>query len=463
LAVPRFPLALIAAVGLLLAACGGPPLSVAPAPSGSAARAGSLAPSVEPTSAVGQVVPAPGSSSEVYQPNPGAIVVAIDPGHGGCLDWGVPNRWDNTVEKSEKADTLAIGLRLRDLLEAQGITVVMTRTDDSALAGDDYPELGCSGPVWRDVDGDGEAGFEETGRTRTRDELQARIDLANVVRASLLVSIHVNSLTEDGVVFEIAATQTFYDDETPWGETGSGRLARHVQERVVEALEAAAGYGRQDRGSAAVSYYVVSRQWDEGDSCERPRDIWCKPHRGADQPAILAEVGSMSHRRESELLATERGRLAVAEALYAGIRDWLADRPVAARYDALVAGGEAGSQPAVLAGDGPPFRAPSISFADLVDGSLPIRLTNSGTGAWGTDLELRIGWAPSDQPYLPSAPELSPAGVTVPALAPGESVLLSLPLGPPPAGRQIAWITLADAAGPLTDAGSPPLQLAWEP
>ena len=24
-------------------------------------------------------------------PNPGAIVVAIDPGHGGCLDWGVPD------------------------------------------------------------------------------------------------------------------------------------------------------------------------------------------------------------------------------------------------------------------------------------------------------------------------------------------------------------------------------------
>ena len=39
----------------------------------------------------GAVVPAPGSDSAVYAPNPAAIVVAIDPGHGGCLDWGVPD------------------------------------------------------------------------------------------------------------------------------------------------------------------------------------------------------------------------------------------------------------------------------------------------------------------------------------------------------------------------------------
>lgn len=466
MAVPRLPLGPVLVLGLLLAACGAPPSSASvPAPSGPGTPIGSLAPSVEPTTDIGQVVPAPGSNSEVYEPNPGAIVVAIDPGHGGCLDWGVPNRFDNTVEQSEKAATLAIGLRLRDLLEEQGISVVMTRTDDSALAGDDYPDLGCNGPAWRDVDGDGEAGFEETGRIRTRDELQARIDLANLARADLLVSIHINSLTEDGVVFEIAATQTFYDDETPWGEAGSGTLARHVQKRVVARLDAAAGYERQDRLSAAVAYYLVSRQWDDGDSCERPRDTWCKPHRGADLPAILAEVGSMSHRAESELLATERGRAAVAEALYAGIRDWLADRPVAVRYDALVSGGEAGGVPLALPGQGPPFQAPALFSADLVSGSLPIRLTNTGTAAWAANVELLVGWSPSDEPYLPSPPlELHSAGVAIPDLAPGESVVVQVPLVPPSDGRQVAWITLADSAGAaLTEAGSAPLQLAWGP
>jgi hypothetical protein len=233
----------------------------------------------------------------------------------------------------------------------------------------------------------------------------------------------------------------------------------------VEALDTAARYERQDRGSEAVAYYIVSRQWDDGDSCERPDDTWCKPHRGADLPAVLAEVGSMSHEAESELLATAAGRDAVAEALYAGIRDWLAERPVAVRFDAQVAGGEAGTTPRVAPGQGPPFWASTMTSADLVDGSLPLRLTNTGTSAWRSGLELLVGWDRSEQPYLADAPaELTPAPVEVPSLEPGESVVLHLPLSPPNDGRHIAWITLVDSSGtPLTDEGSPPLQLAWEP
>jgi hypothetical protein len=79
----------------------------------------------------------------VYEPNPRAIVVAIDAGHGGCLDWGVPDPSRRGVELAEKAMTLGIAQRLRDLLEADGIGVVMIREDDEALAGDFYPELGC--------------------------------------------------------------------------------------------------------------------------------------------------------------------------------------------------------------------------------------------------------------------------------------------------------------------------------
>ena len=55
------------------------------------------------------VEPAPGSDSEVYAPNPEAIVVAIDAGHGGCLDWGVPDPSQRGVELAEKTMTLVIG------------------------------------------------------------------------------------------------------------------------------------------------------------------------------------------------------------------------------------------------------------------------------------------------------------------------------------------------------------------
>lgn len=457
----RTPLVLVLALGLVLAACGSQP-SASP-PAASVVPSGHTSASAAPSAGSGEVVPAPGSDSEVYQPNPGAIVVAIDPGHGGCLDWGVPNPWDNTPQKAEKADTLGIALALRDMLEEQGITALMTRTDDSALAGDDYPALGCSGPAWRDVDGNGEAGFEATGRTRTRDELQARLDLANLARADLLISIHINSMTQDGVAYEIAATQTFYDDETPWGEAGSGELGRRLQAGVVEALDEVADYERQDRETQAVAYYIVSRQWQDGDICETPGDTWCKPHRGAQLPSVLSEVGSMSLEAESELLSTDAGRRAVADGLYQGIRSWLSERSLAARYDALLPGGEAGSVPAPEPGEGPPFQAPSLAAEDLSDGSLALRLTNTGNATWADDLSLLVGWSESDAPYLPEAPpEVEPAGVAVPPLAPGESVMLMVPLDLPAGGRSLAWITLADGDGPLTDHGLPALQLAWD-
>lgn len=449
------------ALAVMVAGCGA---TGSPSPSDPAASASvqPATPTAAPTPGVGEVVPAPGSESSVYQPNPGAIVVAIDPGHGGCLDWGVPNPWDNTVTKAEKADTLAIGLALRDLLASQGITVVMTRTDDSALAGDDYPQLGCNGPPWRDVDGDGEAGFEESGRTRTRDELQARIDLANLARADLLVSIHINSITQDGVAYEIAVTESYYDDETPWGESGSGDLGRALQAGVVDALDGVTDYERQDRGTEAVAYYLISRQWADGDSCETPGDTWCKPHRGAQLPAVLSEVGSMSLEAESELLASDVGRQAVAEGLLEGLRTWLASRQLAVRYDALVPGGEAGVTPTPRPGEGPMFWTTELPASVARAGLLPIRLTNTGTASWPEGLQLRIGWSSTGQPYLAAPPdELVPVDVAVPALAAGESVQLELPIEVPAGGRSIAWISLHGAVGDFADLGSPALQLAW--
>jgi len=138
----------------LLAACGETPsASSSAAPSVPSSSAAPSSPSV------GEVIAAPGSDSEVYAPNPGALVVAIDPGHGGCLDWGVPDPRQRGAAFAEKTMTLAIGMKLRDQLKAQGVRVVMTRTSDEALAGDDYPDLGCLGPAWRDVNEDGESGF----------------------------------------------------------------------------------------------------------------------------------------------------------------------------------------------------------------------------------------------------------------------------------------------------------------
>jgi N-acetylmuramoyl-L-alanine amidase len=383
-------------------------------------------------------------------------VVALDPGHGGCLDWGVPDPLQRGIAFSEKTMTLAIASELRAILEAEGITVVMTRTDDSALAGDDYPDLDCNGPPWRDVNGDGELGFipdDPEGAVRTRDELQARLDLANVARADMLISIHINSLTQDGVVFEIAATETFYTDETPWGVPATLPLAEAIQAGVLAALDPLANYERQDRGVEAHNLYIVAPPLLE-ETPERP-DRRKQPTRGALMPSVLTEVGSITLRAEQELLASSPGQRAAAEGIAEAFATYLGARPLAVRYDALVDGGEAGDAPVARDEGGPPFWVPELTAPELT-----IRVTNTGMGAWPDDLVLAAGWEASDQPYLRIPPaSLADVDVAVPPLAPGEAVELELPaLEPPAGGRHLLWLTLVGEQ-PFTQLGSPPLQL----
>lgn len=402
---------------------------------------------------MGDVEPAPGSDSAVYAPNPGAIVVAIDPGHGGCLDWGVPDPSERGAELAEKTMTLAMARALRDRLEADGISVVMTRDGDDALAGDDYPELGCDGPGWRDVNGDGRSGFDPEGATRTRDELQARLDLANLSAADALVSIHVNSPFDGGQIVEIAFTETFYTDETPWGADATERLARGVQDGVVASLAAVAEYERGDRGITAHNFYLVAPTLFQP-TPGRPDPVR-QPTRGALMPTVLAEVGSITLRAEHDLLASPDGHAAVADGLFAGLTAFFGQRELAGRIG--LADGSGGTTPDAVPGDGPPFWAPEAPA-----GPIRLRVTNTGTAALDAGAELVAGWEGSDQPYLAAPPaELRPIGEPLPALAPGESAVVEVVLpDAPSASRGLAWISLSVGDTTLSELGLPALQLA---
>jgi N-acetylmuramoyl-L-alanine amidase len=436
-----------------LTACGADGVSSSPgASSAPSATDAAATPSQGPSN--GAVEPAPGSESAIYPPNPGAIVVAIDPGHGGCLDWGVPDPSERGPELAEKTLTLAIAQRLRDLLADDGIGVLMTRDADEALAGDDYPPLDCTGPSWRDVNGDGIAGFgpDVPEATRTRDELQARLDLANLAGADALVSIHINSPTEAGVQVEVAFSETFYTDETPWGATATARLADAIQAGVVGRLDPLADYDRGDRGITAHNFYMVAPTLFEPTE-ERP-DPFKQPTRGGLMPVVLSEVGSITLRSEHDLLASAGGQQAVAEGLLAGLATYLGERELAARIG--LADEALGQVPQPVAGDGPIFWAPVAP-----EGPASLRLTNTGIAAWPSGVELVAGWTASDQPYLARAPsELEPLDVEVPLLAPGESVVVSADLPPSPPGRAVAWISLMSRDTALADLGSPALQLS---
>jgi N-acetylmuramoyl-L-alanine amidase len=446
-------LATLVCLALVLGACGGPS-----APSASKPLASAVTPAATPeaTSGLGQVVPAPGSESAVYPPNPGAIVVAIDPGHGGCLDWGSPSPFDNVEAKAEKTITLGIALALRDRLERAGVTVVMIRTGDEALAGDLYPPLGCDGAPLRDVNGDGIAGFgpDVPPNTLARDELQARLDLANVARADLLLSIHVDAITDaDGKPIPVARTETFYTDETPWGASSTRQLAELIQHGVVSAM-AGVGYERQDRGVNAHNLYMVAPPLLK-ETTERP-NRWAQPTRGALMPSVLCEVASDTLAAEDQLITSASGQGRIADGLLAGLTGYFTQRPLAARIQALLPG--SGLPPRALPGEGPPFWAPDLQGVT----PLGVVLTNTGHESWSDNLRVLVGWEPSSDPYLRAAPPtLARVDVAVPPLAPGESVELEVPLTVPPGARQVAWITLSDGGSKtFADSGSPPLQVA---
>lgn len=437
---------------VLLPACG---IDVAtPRPSTGTPESATATASAAPARAA--IEPAPGSDSQVYPPRPDAIVVAIDAGHGGCLDWGVPDPSERGVQLAEKTLTLGIAQRLRDLLEADGVRVVMIRDADEALAGDDYPPLGCEGAPFRDVNGDGMSGFGNDDlpeATRTRDELQARLDLANLARADALVSIHINSPFDAGQPVEIAFSETFYTDETPWGADATASLADAIETGVVSHLDAAADYDRGDRGTTAHNFYLVAPPL-LAETDERP-NRWAQPTRGGLMPVVLSEVGSITLRAEHDLLASATGRDAVAAGLFEGLATFFADRPVAARIGLR---GADGALPSAVAGDGPPFWAEAVP-----DEPLHLVITNNGAEDWPSDLELVAGWEETDQPYLAFAPAgLDALGVAIPALAPGESVAVEAALPPPPGGRAVAWISLRDGSELFSDHGSPALQISTQ-
>jgi N-acetylmuramoyl-L-alanine amidase len=453
-AASRWQRAAAALVAVTLVACGTDASSLAPTASPTPPLSPSAAPSV---AAETTIEPAPGSDSEVYAPNPGAIVVAIDAGHGGCLDWGVPDPSERGQAYAEETMTLEIARRLRDLLTADGIGVVMIRDADVALAGDDYPPLDCHGAPWRDVNGDGIAGFgpDVPEGTRTRDELQARLDLANLAAADALVSIHINAPTEGGAQVEIAFSETFYTDETPWGASETARLADGIQSGVVDRFGALAGYERSDRGITAHNFYMVAPPLFEP-SADRPDPVK-QPTRGGLMPVVLAEVGSITLRQEHDLLVSAEGQDAVAAGLYDGLVAFFGGRELAGRIGLASAPvGEAGEP---VEGDGPPFWPPVVP-----DGPVELRLTNTGTVAWPGGAELVAGWAETDQPYLARAPdELEPLAAAVPPLAPGASVVRAVELPPPPSGgRAVAWISVSAGDATLADRGSPALQLATD-
>jgi N-acetylmuramoyl-L-alanine amidase len=330
----------------------------------------------------------------IYPANPAAITVLINPGHGGV---GYSGAVWKTVREADL--NLDIGLRLRRLLRAAGINVVMTRETDVHIPNPEF-----------DVNGDGFIG-PPTAQDEDWDGLSYRLDIGNLARADVHIFNHNNGSGTKSLRY----TETFTGMERSWTPEGI-ELATAVQGWQITQLDTfrSATYYPIDHGVRDGARYYTLSPYDMVDQPLEPRP--------ALQPTILTESLFVSNAIERELLLKGQVREAIAIAMYMGLRDYFAARDYGIRYE-LVSG------PATAAAGGP---------ADY-----QVKVTNTGnlTSA-GWQLQLHSVVAVPFYDGSEAIGELMGA-VTIPdGLAPGQSTTLSVhATAPPTAG---AWLVKAD-------------------
>ncbi len=199
--------------------------------------------------------------------------IVLDPGHGG-KDTGKIN---GPYKYTEKAATLDTAARLKLLLEKQGFEVVFTRTKDVFI------------------------------------DLDDRATMANTLKADLFISLHYNAgpagdTTADGIETYCLtpagqrSTNAGKAKSTTGAEPGNRfdtanmALAWGIQRRLVKST------GADDRGVRRARFAVL-------------RTLSC--------PGVLIEGGFMSSRKEGALIAEGAYRQKIAEAVAAGIVDYV--------------------------------------------------------------------------------------------------------------------------------------------
>jgi N-acetylmuramoyl-L-alanine amidase CwlD len=197
-----------------------------------------------------------------YQPLAGKKIL-VDPGHGGS-DTGAIGPAGN----KEANVNLAIGLKLRDKLQELGADVRMTRTTDANVAYPGAPQ---------------------------REELEARVAMANNWPAEIFVSVHSNSSANANA----HGTETYHSRNA---SQTSKDFAKNVQEEMVPAT------GFLDRGVKEAGFYVIKH---------------------TTMPGILVETGFISNAVEEQQLIDNDVQDRIAQAITNGVRKTFYTNPAA--------------------------------------------------------------------------------------------------------------------------------------
>ena len=186
-------------------------------------------------------------------------VIVIDAGHG------IPDEGAQSSKGTTEAETnLKIALKLQNLLEQSGSTVILTRSDENAIY-----DIDC-----------------KTLRQKKISDIHNRVKIGNESSADIFVSIHLNKIPQS----QYDGWQTFYKE----GNEQGAKLAKEIQNSLNETIE-------KDNNRIAKSIdnvYIIKH---------------------VEIPTTIVECGFLSNPDEEQLLLNDEYQNKLAWGIYNGI------------------------------------------------------------------------------------------------------------------------------------------------
>ena len=186
-------------------------------------------------------------------------VIVVDAGHG------IPDEGAESSKGTTEAETnLNIALKLQNLLEQSGSTVILTRSDENAIY---------------DID-------SKTLRQKKISDIHNRVKIGNESSADIFVSIHLNKIPQS----QYYGWQTFYKEGNEKGE----KLAKEIQNSLNETIEKA-----NNRIAKSIdNVYIIKH---------------------VEIPTTIVECGFLSNPDEEQLLLNDDYQNKLAWGIYNGI------------------------------------------------------------------------------------------------------------------------------------------------
>lgn len=188
--------------------------------------------------------------------------IVIDAGHGK------PDEGAESSRGTTEAETnLKIALKLQNLLEQSGSSVILTRSDENAIY---------------DID-------SKTLRQKKVSDIHNRVKIGNESSADIFVSIHLNKIPQQ----QYDGWQTFYNAQSADGQ----KLAVSIQNNLNDAIQ-------KENNRVAKSI----------------ENIYIVKH--VEIPITIVECGFLSNPEEEKLLLEDEYQNRLAWGIYNGIIDY---------------------------------------------------------------------------------------------------------------------------------------------